>query len=251
MACFDESEWKHMGNKKICFAVLLILLAAVLCLPCCSAEEDALKEDEAVLYFSSFAGGGYEYTVQVDDHSVVRCGTEYVYEEHAEEIDGASFDFIVTFTGLKPGSTTATVYGRSPIMENEDSMYTVSVDEDLHVTLTPVRAISFFYIYRNGEINYDSYRITLEKNGYYMSVSDEPAELFSNAAANAIVEVIDTYDMASWDGFSESRDFVLDGEGFWLDFTLTDGTRVHASGDNAFPEHYFDAIGEIWEILTR
>ena len=233
------------------FAAVLVLLSALLCLSCCCAEEDALKEDEAVLYFSSFAGGGYEYTVQVEDPSVVECETRYVYEEHAEEIDGASFDYIVTFTGLKPGSTTVTVYGRSPIMENEDSIYTVSVDEDLHVTLTPVRAICYFYVYRNGEIYYDSYRITLEEDGYYVSVSEKDAEPFSADAATELMQVIDTYDMESWDGFSESRDFVLDGEGFWLDFTLTDGTRVHASGDNAFPEHYFDAIGEIWDILTR
>ena len=232
------------------FAAVLILLAALLCLACCAAEGDALNKDEAVLYFSSFAGGGYEYTVQVDDHSVVRCGTRYEYEEHAEEIDGASFDFIVTFTGLKPGSTTATIYGRSPIMENEDSMYTVSVDEDLHVTLEPVRAISFFYVYRNGEINYDSYRITLDTDGYYLSVNEEPAAPFNKFLAQAIVDIIDKYDVASWDGFAESQDFVLDGEGFWLEFTLTDGTRVLARGDNAFPENYFDAMGEIWDILT-
>ena len=162
-----------MKYGKFFATAVLILLAALLCLTCCGAEEDilkaeedVLKEEEAVLYFSSFAGGGYEYTAKVDDPSVVRCGTRYVYEEHAEELDGASFDYIVTFTGLKPGSTTVTIYGRSPVMENEDSIYTVSVDEDLHVTLTPVRAISFFYVYRNGEINYDSYRITLDKDGY-------------------------------------------------------------------------------------
>ena len=69
-----------MGNKKLWCTVLLTLLAVLLCLSCCAAEEDDLKEGEAVLYFSSFAGGGYEYTVQVDDHSVVRCGTRYEYE---------------------------------------------------------------------------------------------------------------------------------------------------------------------------
>ena len=32
---------------------------------------------------------------------------------------------------------------------------------------------------------------------------------------------------------------------------LTDGTRVQARGDNAFPEHYFDAMNEMWEILEQ
>ena len=240
-----------MKHVKSGSAFLLVLLAAVLCVAGCCAEGDTLKENEAVLCFSSFAGGGYEYSVKVDDHSIIECGTKYVYEENAEEIDGTSFDFMVYFTGLKPGSTTATVFGRSPIMENEDTIYTVTVDEDLHVTLTPVRAISSFYVYRNGEINYDSYRITLDTDGYYVSVNEEPAEPFNKFLAQALVEIIDKYDVASWDGFAESQDFVLDGEGFWLEFTLTDGTRVLARGDNAFPEHYFDAMGEIWEILTR
>ena len=84
-----------------------------------------------------------------------------------------------------------------------------------------------------------------------MSVSEEPAEPFSDVAAKALMDVIDRYDVASWDGFAESRDYVLDGEGFWLEITLTDGTRVLARGDNAFPEHYFDAMGEMWETLTR
>ena len=64
-------------------------------------------------------------------------------------------------------------------------------------------------------------------------------------------EVIQSYGLESWDGFHESDPYVLDGEGFWLEITLTDGTRVLARGDNAFPEHYFDAMGEMWEILTR
>ena len=83
-----------------------------------------------------------------------------------------------------------------------------------------------------------------------MSVSEKPAKAVSLDTVNALVNVIDTYNVASWDGFSGSRKYVLDGEGFWLDFTLTDGTAVHARGDNAFPEHYFDVIGEMWEILT-
>ena len=231
--------------------IIWILLAVLLCLACCSAEEeDAGYRNEAVLRFSSFAGGGYEYTVKIDDPSVAGCDTRYEYEEHAEEIDGASFDFIVSFTGLKPGSTSVTVYGRSPILENEDTIYTLSVDEALRITLTPVQAVSCFFVYRSGEINYDSYEITMEEDGYCLSVNGKPAQPVRTDAVNALLNVIETYEMISWDGFSESRSFVLDGEGFRLDFSLTDGTEVHASGDNAFPDHYFDAMGEIWDILT-
>lgn len=213
--------------------------------------EEGEPVNEVTLRFSSFSGGGYEYTTEVDDASIVSCEARYEYEEHAEEIDGASFDYIVSLKGLKPGSTTVIIYGTSPIAENENSVYTVSVDEKLNVTVTPVRTLSYFYVYRNGEIRYDSYQITMDQDGWHVSVNEEEAQDISADAVNALMKVIDTYDVVSWDGFSESQNNVLDGEDFWLDFTLTDGTRVHATGDNAFPEHYFDAMGEIWDILTQ
>ena len=215
-----------------------------------TTEEEKLM-NTAVLRFSSFSGGGYEYSVDVNDPSIVQFEARYEYEEHAEEIDGASFDYIVSFTGLKPGTTTATIYGRSPIADNENSVYTVSVDNALHVTLTPVRTISSFYVYRNGEIHYDSYRITMETDGYHVSVNEEPELSVSTDVIDALMNVIDTYDMASWDGLSGTQRFVLDGESFWLDFTLTDGTRVHANGDNVFPDHYFEAMGAMWNILSQ
>lgn len=238
--------------RKALIAILLLFL-----IPSAFAEtvNTQIEQDKdhgvvGVLSFSSFAGGGYEYMVKADDPSVVSCDSRYEYEPHAEEIDGASFDFIVSVKGLKPGETTVTVYGRSPIAENEDRIYTASVDDDLNVTLTPVRRIATFYVYRSGEIRYDSYHITMNEDGYTLSVSEEPEQPLSTDVADALMEVINTFDMASWDGFSESRSYVLDGEGFWLEFTLTDGTSVLARGDNAFPEHYFDAMGAIWNILT-
>ena len=52
-----------------------------------------------------------------------------------------------------------------------------------------------------------------------------------------------------WDGFDESRDNILDGEGFRLDIGFTDGTSIHANGDNAFPKDYYSAISQMQEIL--
>ncbi len=214
-----------------------------------SEEENAAKK-EYVLRFSSFSGGGYEYTVEVEDPSVVSCETRYVYEEQAEEITGASYEFFVTLKALAPGTTEVRIEGRSPIMDNEDHVYRVSVDENLRMDLTPVLEISYFYVYRSGEINYDTYEITRDEDGYHVSVNGEAEQAARTAAVNALADVIDAYNMTSWDGFNESRPFVLDGEGFRLEFTLTDGTCVQADGDNAFPEHYFEAMGEIWDILA-
>lgn len=234
-------------------ACVLVLMALVFAAAGAGAESGQPMDGEkaAVLRFSSFAGGGYDYTAETEDPSVVRCEAKYEYEPNAEELDGASFDYIVTFTGVKAGSTTAAVHGRSPILENEDYIYLAEVDEDLRVTLTPVKKISTFFVYRNGEIYYDSYRIAMDAEGYSVSVSDGKEKRFAREDADALTEVIEKYDIASWDGFSGSRKYVLDGQGFSLEIRFTDGTGVEARGDNAFPEHYFDAIGEIWEILEK
>ena len=165
-------------------------------------EESSVNNSSAVLRFSSFSGGGYEYSVKVDDPSVVSFNTQYEFEEHAEELDGASYDFVVSFTGLKPGTTTVMVYGHSPIMENENSIYTVLVDEALQVALTPVRAISTFFVSRTGEIRYDSYQITMDSDGYHLSINEEQAQPVSDEDINALMDIIDTYDVDTWDGFS-------------------------------------------------
>ena len=213
--------------------------------------EASLCETLYTLRFSSFSGGGYEYSVKVDDPSIVSCETRYEFEENVEEIDGASYDYVVSLTGCKEGSTTVRVYGRSPIIDNENRVYTANVDEELRITLTPIRALSTFHVYRNGDIRYDSYQINLDTEGYQISIDEGPERSVSMDEVNVLMEVIESYDLVSWDGFSESRDDVLDGEGFRLEFTLTDGSSVQASGDNAFPDHYFDAMGAIWDILTR
>ena len=90
----------------------------------------------AELRFDSFEGGGPEYSVEVADPALVSVASarSYAGADHDEE-DGAGYTVIVTFTGVKPGQTTATVQARSPIAENFDAVYAVTVDENLNVTL--------------------------------------------------------------------------------------------------------------------
>lgn len=90
----------------------------------------------ATLHFDSFEGGGPEYSVEVADPALVSVASarSYAGADHDEE-DGAGFTVTITFTGVKPGRTTATLQARSPIAENFDAVYAVTVDENLNVTL--------------------------------------------------------------------------------------------------------------------
>ena len=226
----------------------LIAIILALLVPGCLALGEPVQS--VTLRFSSFAGGGYEYSVEIDDPSVVRCEAKYEYEEQDEPIDGASFEFTATFTGLKPGSTRATVYGRSPILENEDRISTVTVDDALGVTLTPVRTISTFYVSRMIEGGFASFKITVGEGGYRVSVDEGPEQPFSAGAVDELMSAIEALGVAAWEGFNESDYSVEDGENFHLEIRFTDGTGVSARGDNAFPDNYDEAMAEMWRILT-
>ena len=113
------------------------------------------------------------------------------------------------------------------------------------------RKLSTFSAYRYGEISYDSYSIFLDEDGYHISVNDEKPLLIDEETVQMLVEVIEEYNVSSWEGFDKTNENVLDGEGFSLEIEFTDGTSVKALGDNAFPEQYADAMGEMWDILTN
>ena len=216
------------------------------------AAAEQSKGEKAVVEFSSFDGGGHEYSVEIEDPSVLSCTEERDYGPPRDEPeDGSPFRMIFTFTGLKPGSTTVSVYGRSPIMENDDSIYTAVVDEDLNVTLEPVRMVSTFFMSRNADIFYNTYRVSHWEDGYRVSVNDGDELYIDAESVDALVDVIDKYDVEKWDGFSESKRHVLDGESFWLEVGLTDGTSIRAQGENVFPENYGAAISEMQEILDN
>ena len=215
-----------------------------------TTEEESTAKT-AVLSFSSFDGGGHEYTVEIEDPTIVTVTSRRDYGDRDELEEGSPYNEIFTFTGRKPGTTTVMVYGRSPIIENDDAVYTAIVDDALNVTLKPERKISTFYLYRNGEIKYDSYHITLWQDGYHVSVNDGDDQHIDTESVETLMRIVDEYDLEQWDGFSESESFVLDGEGFWLEIQLTDGTSILARGDNAFPKNYFPAIGLIQEALDN
>ena len=136
-----------------------------------------------------------------------------------------------------------------PLMEGDETHYDIEVDEALNMKLTQHREIARFELYRHGEIAFDSYEVTRVRDGYRMSVSQGASRPIKREAVDALTRVIETYDLFQWDGFQRSNPNVLDGEGFRLEIEFTDGSSITATGDNAFPPHYFDAIGDMQAIL--
>ena len=93
-------------------------------------------EKEAKLSFHSFDGGGPEYSVKIDDPSIVSCTSRRDYgKKNHEVIDGAAYNVIFTLKGLKAGTTEMTVFAHSPIMEDEEYKYRIEVNDELMVSV--------------------------------------------------------------------------------------------------------------------
>ena len=99
-------------------------------------ESDNSGGEKAKLSFESFDGGGPDFNVVIANEGIVSYETEVKYRssDHGE-MDGSGFDKIITFTGIKPGETTLVVEERSPIADNLDHKYRVTVDDELNVQM--------------------------------------------------------------------------------------------------------------------
>ena len=140
--------------------ILLILLAAALIIAFCAipaadaeapetpelpndteVEEKMNKEEtaaaqKAVISFESFDGGGPEFDVLIEDPDIADCETtRSYYKDDHDQMTGSGYAVIMTFTGKKPGKTAVTVEARSPIADNFDASYELTVDEDLNASI--------------------------------------------------------------------------------------------------------------------
>ena len=94
-------------------------------------------EKEAELSFHSFDGGGPKYALKTEDGELFSYTSERNYgkKNHAE-LDGASYEVVYTFKGLKAGSGSFTITEYSPIDGSEyDYIYDFTVNDALAINV--------------------------------------------------------------------------------------------------------------------
>lgn len=154
--------------------------------------------------------------------------------------------------GEGESETKSLTEGADPATEPKSPAGSDETASAAKATAAPAERTLFrLFVSRNGSIAFPFFEITLETDGYVLTVNGETSCPMDDADAAAIMQVFAAYDLADWDGFSESNEGVLDGEGFLLEIELTDGTSAHASGSNAFPPRYHEAMGALWNILEH
>lgn len=126
------------------------------------------EPEGTTLSFPSFDGGGATFEAILGDAGVVSCEkrTDYQNADH-ENVTGAGYRVIFTFTGLREGETDLLIEERSPIAGNYSRKYKITVDAALNVTLEegPVT-----------ELYEDQWDMNLTINGNWVPVTWEANE---------------------------------------------------------------------------
>lgn len=149
----------------------------------------------AVLTVSSFDGGGPEFEFITDEPSVISWDVtrEYGRADH-DQIDGAAYDVTVTLHALKEGSATFTVLARSPIADNYDAAYYVTVDGALNITVSePVIYEVSGGTRATDEVIRPTPELVIEVNGrtFYAHPEDNPSaeEFIEKLSREGAIEV--------------------------------------------------------------
>ncbi|MBR5257657.1 MAG: protease inhibitor I42 family protein [Clostridia bacterium] len=239
--------------------LISLILAALMCFMgtanCFVGSGETPEEppQTVTLRYESFDGGGYEFSVKIDDPEVLGVRMYRDYGEVQGELPpGAPFYEVFVFEGIKAGKTMVSIYAFSPIIDSREMIYEATVDEALNVTFAAEKKITRLELYRYGSEKPRNYELITLQDEYCLSVDGSMfLRKLSAPAADELNRLAETYDLIAWDGFDGHGSGVLDGEGFRLDIWFSDGTEVHASGDNAFPPGYFDAINDLEDILAN
>lgn len=119
--------------------------------------------------------------------------------------------------------------------------------------------INTFYYSYNASIGGDSYSYSVieedDKHFFvfesmlypeYGEMKREVAESF----LDQLTQLYQEYHLASWNGFHQSNEYVLDGDGFSLTINLQDGASLTAGGTNSYPEGYRDFREKMEELFS-
>lgn len=155
-------------------------------------DNDYAGEKTASLSFESFDGGGPEFNVVIADESIVSYASKakYRHPDH-EKMHGSDYDEIITFTGIKPGETTVIIEERSPIADNLDHKYRLTVDDELNVQIEQLSV---------KDINEEA------GEGMILKINGEeyPVEWEDNESVEALKELCPlTVQMSMYGGFEQ------------------------------------------------
>ncbi len=86
-----------------------------------------------------------------------------------------------------------------------------------------------------------------------MDVSKEESQNFevNDAFINELINILNEYDVISWDGFNKFAKDVYDGDSFSLNLTSKDDISISASGYMIWPDNYRQVKSELDNLFQK
>ena len=112
------------------------------------------------------------------------------------------------------------------------------------------RTLVRFELVRSTDLPTRQYEVFLLPDGYYLSRGRGAAQPLDAETVRALAELAEARGVLSWDGFSGSNPYLLDGESFRLELAFSDGTTVFAAGSGRFPQGYVAAAAAMEALLA-
>ncbi len=140
--------------------------------------------------------------------------------------------------------STVLVFSFDAVEETSPMTYTQNPEE--------MPGIEKLSMSRGGYMVPKYFEIVHDESGYTMQFDlyeDAVFHTLTPEAMEKVSSVISKYNVRSWDGFDKVDRFALDGEGFYLYITFSDGSRISANGSNMFPKNYREVFRELEAIL--
>ena len=95
----------------------------------------------------------------------------------------------------------------------------------------------------------DEYTVKIKQNGQpYEEAKTYP---ISDEQVEAVIDLLNKYEVWKWDGFDEHDPDVMDGRSFSFSLTLQDGKEINARGYMMYPENFGEVIQELSSILEE
>ena len=240
-----------MLKKTLVAAILMCLLASA----CLFAQSQG---SELTMVFDSFDGGGPSYDVIIQNPSIVDFSISRHYRDknHAS-MGGAGYDVIITFKALKAGTTRMTIKARSPIADNYDLPYSVTVDESLNISIKRIPLVSKLYLERFGDTT-RCYELFSNGRDYGLYRDYSFAGPVYPETMVELTELLKSCKIDAWNGFSHQNPELEDkiffgeaqGEYFRLNIEFDDGSAIEAAGCNVFPQNYRQLMQKLDELLS-
>ena len=248
--------------KKIGKRILSLLVLCCLCLAGAAAHADTEDANAVDLYLPADPDtGSWEYTLENED--LVQVESEYYPDIRELGLTGNAGADWFRVSGLEPGTTALRfLYINAATLRTDMTLvYRLTVDEGLNVLIWGVEMleaekgprgeITSFFFTTGGYERPRSYSLRKDEDGQWLAETDSDGEREApEEMQEELAAIAEEYGVTAWDGFDGAGEGVLDGEDFLFTMVWENGYSVQATGNNVFPENYYDFREAVEELFS-